>query len=54
MGAFTVSGLMHDAGIWGLGRGTEFRHCGRIMGISAVLEYGFKRVSGHRVGGIWG
>ena len=54
MGAFTVSRLMHDAGIWGLGRGYRVPHCGRIMGIGAALEHGFEQVSGHRVGGIWG
>ena len=57
MGAFTISGLMHDAGIWGLGRGTKFRTVGGfflLMGIGAALEYGFKQVTGRCVGGIWG
>ena len=51
MGAFTVSGLMHDAGIWGLRWGTNFRTMGGffLMGIGAALEHGFKQVSGCRV-----
>jgi len=57
MGAFAVSGVMHDAGTWGLGRGTEFSTVGGfflLMGVGAALEHGFKKVTGHRVGGIWG
>lgn len=57
MGAFAVSGLMHDAGIWGLGRGTEFRAVGgffRLMGVGSASEHGFKQVTMRRVGGIWG
>ncbi|KAH9997355.1 hypothetical protein BJV77DRAFT_1059170 [Russula vinacea] len=41
VGAFAVSGVMHDVGMWGLGRGTEFRTV-------------FRRVTGRRVGGLWG
>ncbi len=57
MGAFAVSGVLHDLGMWGLGRGTEFRTAGGfflLMGIGAALEYEFKVVTGRRVGGIWG
>jgi hypothetical protein len=57
MGAFAVSGLMHDAGVWGLGRGTEFRTVGGfflLMGVGAASEHGFKQVTGRRVSGIWG
>lgn len=56
MGAFVVSGLMHDAGVWGLGRGTEFRTvCGFFfMGVGAALEHVFRQMTGRRVGGIWG
>jgi hypothetical protein len=57
MGAFAVSGLMHDAGIWGLGLGTDFRTVGGfflLMGAGAASEHGFKQVTGRRVGGIWG
>jgi hypothetical protein len=57
MGAFAVSGLIHDVGIWGLGRGTELRTVGGfflLMGVGAASEHGFKQVTGRRVGGIWG
>lgn len=57
VGAFAVSGVLHDLGMWGLGRGTEFRTAGGfflLMGIGAALEYEFKVVTGRRVGGIWG
>ena len=48
MGAFAVSGLMHDAGVWGLGRGKEFRTVGgyfHLMGIGAASEHGFKQTT---------
>jgi len=57
MGAFAVSGVLHDLGMWGLGRGTEFSTVGGFflfMGVGAALERGFKQVTGRRVGGIWG
>jgi len=57
VGAFAVSGLMHDLGMWGLGRGTEFSTVGGfflLMGVGAALEHGFKQVTGRRVGGLWG
>jgi membrane bound O-acyltransferase family protein len=57
LGAFTVSAVMHDIGMWGLGHGTEFSASGGffiLMGVGAVLEYGFKQVTGLRVRGIWG
>jgi len=57
LGAFAVSAVIHDLGMWGLGRGTEFRTAGGfflLMGIGAALEHGFKGLTGRRVGGIWG
>ena len=57
LGAFGVSGLTHDAAVWGLGRGTEVRAVGGfflLMGVGAALEHGFKKVTGRRVGGLWG
>jgi|SRR6266478_2522626 len=57
VGAFTVSAVLHDLGMWGLGRGTEFRTAGGfflLMGVGAALEHGFKVVTGRRVGGFWG
>jgi len=57
VGAFAVSGVMHNLGMWGIGRGTEFRSVGGfflLMGVGAALEHGFKKVTGCRVGGLWG
>ena len=57
VGAFATSGVLHDLGMWGLGRGTEFSTVGGFflfMGVGATLEYGFKKVTGRRVGGFWG
>ncbi|KAI9450761.1 hypothetical protein F5148DRAFT_1152671 [Russula earlei] len=56
-GGFAVSAVMHDLGMWGLGRGTEFRTAGGfflLMGVGSVLELGFKKLTGRRVCGIWG
>jgi Membrane bound O-acyl transferase family len=57
IGAFVVSGVLHDFGIWGLGRGIESCTTGGfffLMGVGVALEYGFKRLTGRRVGGFWG
>jgi hypothetical protein len=57
VGAFAVSGVLHDLGMWGLGRGTEFRSVGGffvLMGVGASAELGFRKVTGRRVGGLWG
>ena len=56
VGAFAVSGMMYDLGMWGLGQGTEFRSVGGffvLMGVGA-LEHGLKEVTGRRVGGLLG
>ena len=57
LGAFAVSGALHDIGMWGLGKGMEFRSVSGfflLMGVGTALEYGFKQATGHRVGGLWG
>ena len=57
VGAFAVSGVMHDLGMWGLGQGTEFSTVGGfflLMGVGAALEHGFQQMTGRRVGGFWG
>ena len=57
VGAFAVSGVLHDLGMWGLGRGTEFSTVGGfflLMGVGSALEHGFKEVTGRRVGGLCG
>ena len=54
MGAFAVSSILHHVGLWGTGNGTEFVTAGGfflLMGVGAVIEEGFKRVTGLRVGG---
>ena len=49
LGAFSVSGVFHDlAGIWGLGKGMEFRSVSGFflltgMGVGAALEMGSSR-----------
>jgi hypothetical protein len=57
VGAFVVSGVMHDVGMWGLGRGTEFGTVGGffvLMGFGACAEIGFRELTGRKVGGLWG
>ena len=57
MGAFVISGVVHDLGMCGPGRGTGFSTVGGffvLMGVGAALEHGFKQVTGRRVGGLWG
>ena len=59
LGAFSVSGVFHDlAGIWGLGKGMEFRSVSGFflltgMGVGAALEYGFKQATGIVSVGFW-
>jgi hypothetical protein len=57
LGAFVVSSVLHDLGIWGLRCRIECRTTGGffvLMGVGAALESGFKRLTGRRVGGFWG
>jgi len=57
MGAFVVSGVLHDVGLRGMGRGADtlpvagffFMH-----GIGVVMEHAWKQATGRRVGGIIG
>lgn len=54
MGAFFWSAVLHDFGMWGLGRGTEFRSVGGfflMMGVGVILEALFKKLTGLRVRG---
>lgn len=57
LGAFLVSGLLHDFGLWGMGRGTEpstmYTHF-LMMGVGVVLENAWKYATGYRVGGMVG
>jgi hypothetical protein len=57
LGAFALSGALHDFGMWGLGKGMELRFVTGfflLMSVGTALEYGFKQATGHRVGGLWG
>ena len=57
LGAFGVSAVIHDLGLWGLGRGTEFRTVGGffiLMGVGVILERAFEGMTGRGVGGFWG
>ena len=58
MGAFAVSGVLHDlpgCGVSDVAR--RFSTVGGfflLLGVGAALEDGFKKVTGRRVGGLWG
>ncbi|KAI9460353.1 hypothetical protein F5148DRAFT_1016608 [Russula earlei] len=54
MGAFTMSGLIHYLGLWGVGYGTEFTTSGGfflLMGLGVIIEDVFKRATGLPVQG---
>lgn len=52
MGAFSVSGFLHYAGLWGMGRGTEFYAAGffLMMGVGIILERVYQCATGRKVG----
>ncbi|KAF5326086.1 hypothetical protein D9611_000117 [Ephemerocybe angulata] len=57
LGAFLISGLLHVAGLWGMGRGTEFWTVAGyflMMGVGIVLERVWRNATGHKVGGALG
>lgn len=57
MGAFLVSAILHDIGLWGMGRGSEFSSVGGyflVQGLGIILEHTWKRFTGSRVEGIAG
>lgn len=57
MGAFLLSGIVHDWGMWAMGRGSNFQTAGGfflLMGLGCVLENLFARVLGTKVQGWWG
>ncbi|KXN88492.1 putative long-chain-alcohol O-fatty-acyltransferase 8 [Leucoagaricus sp. SymC.cos] len=57
MGTFIASGFLHDFGLWGMGRGTEFPTVGGyflIQGVGVILEHTWKHFTGSRVGGVLG
>ncbi|KAH9058076.1 hypothetical protein EDB87DRAFT_1564434 [Lactarius vividus] len=57
IGAFAVSAVMHHIGVWGLGSGSEFGTAGGfflLMGCGVAIEVAFRRLTGKRVGGLFG
>jgi len=54
MGSFLASGILHDWGLWGMGRGADFWNVGGfflVNGVGVVLEGLFRKAAGSRVGG---
>ncbi|KAF7773265.1 hypothetical protein Agabi119p4_5432 [Agaricus bisporus var. burnettii] len=57
MGAFMISSILHDVGLWGMGRGSEFSSMGGyflVQGLGIILEHTWKYFTGIRVGGFAG
>ena len=57
LGAFFVSGIMHDFGVWGAGIGTELSSVTfffLMMGVGCVLEAVWREKTGSKVQGPWG
>jgi hypothetical protein len=54
MGAFAVSELLHDLGMWGLGGDVEWPGFFLAMGLGVVLEEGWRKLTGKRVSGLVG
>ncbi|KAF9446307.1 hypothetical protein P691DRAFT_804382 [Macrolepiota fuliginosa MF-IS2] len=57
IGAFLISGILHDFGLWGMGRGAEFSTVGGyflIQGLGIVLEHTWRHFTGARVSGTMG
>ncbi|KAG6918962.1 hypothetical protein DXG01_010201 [Tephrocybe rancida] len=54
LGVFTISGILHDIGLWGMGRGADFLNVGGffiINGLGLCLEQLWRSFTGRRVGG---
>jgi len=54
IGVFFVSGLLHDLGLWGMGRGTDFWHVVGfflVMGVGVLIEAVWRNTSGTKVHG---
>ncbi|KAH9972135.1 hypothetical protein BGW80DRAFT_1508618 [Lactifluus volemus] len=57
LGAFFVSGIMHDFAVWGAGLGTELSSVTfffLMMGVGCVLEGLWRAQTGSKVQGPWG
>lgn len=60
LGAFFISGLLHDFGLWGMGNGNDFVYVVgffMINGIGVILEHLWRHFAGYRVqgwiGSVW-
>jgi hypothetical protein len=54
MGAFFWSAILHDFGLWGMGKGTDFWSAGLfflMMGVGVIVEALFKKATRRKVGG---
>jgi len=54
MGAFIWSAILHDLGLWGMGKGTEFWSVGLFFlmnGVGCIIEALFQNATGLKVGG---
>ncbi|KAG8220733.1 hypothetical protein J3R82DRAFT_3063 [Butyriboletus roseoflavus] len=57
MGAFAVSGVLHDLGMRGMGRGSDtLSVVGFFLmhGVGVTMEHAWKLATGRRVGGVIG
>ena len=57
MGAFLASGLLHDWGLYSMGRGKNFRNVAGyflMQGVGVMMEHTWKAATGKRVGGFLG
>ncbi|KAF8150629.1 membrane bound O-acyl transferase family-domain-containing protein [Crassisporium funariophilum] len=57
LGAFLVSGILHDLGLWGMGRGSDFQRVGGyflLNGVGIILEHSWKKATGYRIDGFLG
>ncbi|KAI0310851.1 membrane bound O-acyl transferase family-domain-containing protein [Amylostereum chailletii] len=57
LGAFFVSGIMHDFGVWGAGLGTDpaaITLFFMMMGVGCMLEVIWQQKTGMKVGGVMG
>lgn len=57
VGAFLLSGIIHDLGVWTVGNGDEFGTLGGfflVMALLIIAEGLWTKVTGKRVGGLFG
>ncbi|KAG9023166.1 hypothetical protein FRB95_013476 [Tulasnella sp. JGI-2019a] len=57
MSVFIISGLVHDIGLWGFGKGTDPWHMVGffwLQSVGIILEGFWRRITGRKVQGGWG